>query len=140
MHDRIHEPYRWGLIQGGHRVRDAAMAEHFDCGRRTGFLHRFALVIDHGAHAAPFGAGDNDIALLQRTLLHQHGRDRTTPAVELAFNHGAFSRAVWIGAQIKDFRLINVLLTADDDELTPTMKLKRSFVETKHGELISQMY
>jgi len=26
MHDRIHEPYRWGLIQGGHRVRDAAMA------------------------------------------------------------------------------------------------------------------
>ena len=40
----------------------------------------------------------------------------------------------------QDFRLINVLLTADDDELTPTMKLKRSFVETKHGELISQMY
>lgn len=42
--------------------------------------------------------------------------------------------------QIKDFRLIDVLLTADDDELTPTMKLKRSFVETKHGELIAQMY
>lgn len=42
--------------------------------------------------------------------------------------------------QIKDFRLIDVLLTADDDELTPTMKLKRSFVETKHGELIRQMY
>ena len=42
--------------------------------------------------------------------------------------------------QIKDFRLIDVLLTADDDELTPTMKLKRSFLETKHRELISQMY
>jgi long-chain acyl-CoA synthetase len=42
--------------------------------------------------------------------------------------------------QIKDFRLINVLLTADDDELTPTMKLKRSFVEAKHNKLISQMY
>ncbi|MEP3329061.1 AMP-binding protein [Sedimentitalea sp.] len=42
--------------------------------------------------------------------------------------------------QIKDFRLIDILLSADDDELTPTMKLKRSFVETKHGELISQMY
>ena len=42
--------------------------------------------------------------------------------------------------QTKDFRLIDVLLTADDDELTPTMKLKRSFVETKHKELISQMY
>lgn len=42
--------------------------------------------------------------------------------------------------QIKDFRLINVLLTEDDDELTPTMKLKRSFVEAKHNKLISQMY
>jgi len=42
--------------------------------------------------------------------------------------------------QIKDFRLIDILLTADDDELTPTMKLKRSFVETKHSGLIKQMY
>ena len=26
MHDRIHEPYRWGLIQGGSAVRQAAIA------------------------------------------------------------------------------------------------------------------
>jgi homoserine kinase len=26
MHDRIHEPYRWGLIQGGREVREAALA------------------------------------------------------------------------------------------------------------------
>ena len=25
MHDRIHEPYRWGLIQGGRTVREAAL-------------------------------------------------------------------------------------------------------------------
>ena len=25
LHDRIHEPYRWGLIQGGRSVREAAM-------------------------------------------------------------------------------------------------------------------
>lgn len=42
--------------------------------------------------------------------------------------------------QIKDFRLIDVLLTAEDDELTATMKLKRSFVEKKHKHLIDQMY
>ncbi|MEL7430147.1 MAG: long-chain fatty acid--CoA ligase, partial [Pseudomonadota bacterium] len=42
--------------------------------------------------------------------------------------------------QIKDFRLIDVLLTAEDDELTPTMKLKRSFVEEKHKGLIDSMY
>ncbi len=42
--------------------------------------------------------------------------------------------------QVKDFRLINILLTAEDEELTPTMKLKRSFVETKHSRLIDTMY
>ena len=42
--------------------------------------------------------------------------------------------------QIKDFRLIDVLLTAEDDELTATMKLKRSFVEKKHKHLIDEMY
>ncbi|WP_425493365.1 AMP-dependent synthetase/ligase [Hoeflea prorocentri] len=42
--------------------------------------------------------------------------------------------------QIKAFRLIDVLLTAEDDELTATMKLKRSFVEKKHKALIEEMY
>ncbi|MEL7274091.1 MAG: long-chain fatty acid--CoA ligase [Pseudomonadota bacterium] len=42
--------------------------------------------------------------------------------------------------QIKDFRLIDILLTAEDDELTPTLKLKRSFVEKKHAGLIDAMY
>ena len=42
--------------------------------------------------------------------------------------------------QIKDFRLIDILLTAEDDELTATMKLKRGFVEQKHKGLIDQMY
>ncbi|MBO9475927.1 long-chain fatty acid--CoA ligase [Shimia sp. R11_0] len=50
-------------------------------------------------------------------------------------NH-AFARV----EQIKDFRLINVLLTAEDEELTATMKLKRSFVEKKHAGLIEEMY
>ena len=42
--------------------------------------------------------------------------------------------------QIKDFRLIDVLLTAEDEELTATMKLKRGFVEQRHKHLIDQMY
>ncbi|MCC6008386.1 MAG: long-chain fatty acid--CoA ligase [Rhodobacteraceae bacterium] len=42
--------------------------------------------------------------------------------------------------QIKDFRLIDVLLTAEDEELTATMKLRRSFVEKKHKALIDDMY
>jgi long-chain acyl-CoA synthetase len=31
-------------------------------------------------------------------------------------------------------------LTAEDEELTPTMKLKRSLVEKKYGGLIEGMY
>ncbi len=41
---------------------------------------------------------------------------------------------------IKKFRLIDVLLTAEDEELTPTMKLKRSFVSEKYEALIDSMY
>jgi len=42
--------------------------------------------------------------------------------------------------QVKKFRLIDVLLTAEDEELTPTMKLKRSFVSEKYTNLIDSMY
>jgi len=42
--------------------------------------------------------------------------------------------------QIKDFRLIDVLLTAEDEELTATMKLKRATVELRHKALIDAMY
>ncbi|VAW22657.1 Long-chain-fatty-acid--CoA ligase [hydrothermal vent metagenome] len=42
--------------------------------------------------------------------------------------------------QIKDFRLIDIILTAEDDELTATMKLKRSFVEKRYQPLIEEMY
>ncbi|RTL71402.1 MAG: long-chain fatty acid--CoA ligase [Hyphomicrobiales bacterium] len=41
---------------------------------------------------------------------------------------------------IKRFRLIDQLLTPEDEELTPTMKLKRGFVEKKYAGLIDSMY
>lgn len=42
--------------------------------------------------------------------------------------------------QIKKFFLLETLLTAEDDELTPTMKLKRKFVEKKYADRIEAMY
>jgi len=42
--------------------------------------------------------------------------------------------------QIKQFRLLENQLTAEDDELTPTMKLKRKFVEQKYRDMIESMY
>ena len=42
--------------------------------------------------------------------------------------------------QIKKVRLIDQLLTAEDEELTPTLKLKRQTVEKKYADLIDSMY
>jgi len=42
--------------------------------------------------------------------------------------------------QVKKFRLIETQLTAEDEELTPTMKLKRKLVQQKYAELIEGMY
>jgi len=41
---------------------------------------------------------------------------------------------------IKKFRLIEEILTAEDEELTPTMKLKRTFVNKKYKDVIDGMY
>ena len=42
--------------------------------------------------------------------------------------------------QVKKFSLIDIQLTAEDDELTPTMKLKRKFINQKYGNIIESMY
>ncbi len=42
--------------------------------------------------------------------------------------------------QIKAFFLLDTQLSAEDEELTPTMKLKRSFVQKKYASQIEAMY
>lgn len=42
--------------------------------------------------------------------------------------------------QIKKFWLLDVQLTAEDEELTPTMKLKRKLIERKYSSQIDFMY
>ncbi|MBP6852175.1 MAG: AMP-binding protein, partial [Rhodoferax sp.] len=42
--------------------------------------------------------------------------------------------------QIKKFFLLDTQLSAEDEELTPTMKLKRKLVEKKYAEQIEAMY
>jgi long-chain acyl-CoA synthetase len=41
---------------------------------------------------------------------------------------------------VKKFRLIEQILTPEDEELTPTMKLKRTLVNAKYKDLIDAMY
>ena len=42
--------------------------------------------------------------------------------------------------QIKKFFLLDTQLSAEDEELTPTMKLKRKLVEKKYNANIEAMY
>ena len=42
--------------------------------------------------------------------------------------------------QIKTFWLLDTQLSAEDEELTPTMKLKRKLVEAKYAQQIEKMY
>jgi len=42
--------------------------------------------------------------------------------------------------QVKKFWLLDTQLTAEDEELTPTMKLKRKLVQTKYAHQIDTMY
>ncbi len=41
---------------------------------------------------------------------------------------------------IKDFRILDHDLTVEADELTPSMKVKRTVVETKYATLLDSMY
>ncbi len=50
--------------------------------------------------------------------------------------NGHFARV----EQIKKFRLIERKLSVENEELTPTMKLKRRLVNEKYRELIEEMY
>ena len=66
---------------------------------------------------------------------------RLRPVQELmARRGGGGEHEVRRAEQVKDFRLIDILLTPEDDELTPTMKLRRGLVERKHKALIDEMY
>jgi long-chain acyl-CoA synthetase len=55
---------------------------------------------------------------------------------EIAKVNAKFARV----EQIKKFWLLETQLSAEDEELTPTMKLKRKLVEKKYGERIDAMY
>ena len=55
---------------------------------------------------------------------------------EIRAVNGKFAQA----EQVRKFRLIEQKLTAEDEEMTPTMKLKRKLVNEKYRELIDSMY
>jgi long-chain acyl-CoA synthetase len=102
--------------------------------------------------------GDKRAYLTALVMIDQENVERFAQEHDVPFsNYGSLTRAPEVLAliqtevdrvnrefarveQIKRFRLLETQLSAEDEELTPTMKLKRSFVQKKYAALIDQMY
>jgi hypothetical protein len=82
----------------------AVEAQHLDRHRRPGFLHAVALVVDQRADLAPLLADDEDVALAQRAVLHQNGRDGPRPTSSCA-SITAPSAARRVGLEFQDLGL-----------------------------------
>ena len=92
------------------------------------------IMIDH-ENVEKF-AQDNSIPFSNYMSLCRRPEILSLIEDEVARANAKFARV----EQVRKFRLIEQKLTAEDEELTPTMKLKRKLVNEKYRALIEQMY
>ncbi|MGE4336395.1 MAG: long-chain fatty acid--CoA ligase [Pigmentiphaga sp.] len=93
------------------------------------------------------------IVMIEQETVEKYAQERNIPFS----NYASLTRAAEVQAliqqevdkvnrkfarveQIKTFFLLDTQLSAEDEELTPTMKLKRSFVQKKYAARIDAMY
>ena len=81
-------------------------------------------------------AQDNDVPFTNYTSLCHTKEVEDLIWGEIEAVNARFARV----ETIKRFRLIDQLLDPEDDELTPTQKLKRKVVNEKYADLIEDMY
>ena len=92
------------------------------------------VMIDH-ENVTRF-AQDNDVPFTTYTSLCHTQEVEDLINAEIEAVNEKFARV----ETIKQFRLIDQLLDPEDDELTPTQKLKRKVVNEKYSDLIDSMY
>ncbi|MDM0116471.1 long-chain fatty acid--CoA ligase [Variovorax sp. J22R133] len=81
-------------------------------------------------------AQDNDVPFSNYTSLTRAQAVQDLIQAEVDRVNAKFARV----EQIKKFFLLETQLSAEDEELTPTMKLKRKLVQAKYAERIDAMY
>ena len=81
-------------------------------------------------------AQDNDVPFSNYASLTRAPQVQALIQAEIDRVNAQFARV----EQVKRFFLLDTQLTAEDDELTPTMKLKRQFVQQKYAPQIEAMY
>ena len=102
-------------------------------GDRRAFLTALVM-IDH-ENVEKF-AQDNSIPFSNYMSLCRRPEIQELIEGEITRVNAKFARV----EQVRKFRLIEQKLTAEDEELTPTMKLKRKLVNEKYRDLIEGMY
>jgi long-chain acyl-CoA synthetase len=102
-------------------------------GDRRAFLTAL-IMIDH--ENVEKYAQDHSIPFSNYTSLCRRPEILELIEAEVAKVNARFARV----EQVRKFRLIEQKLTAEDEELTPTMKLKRKLVNEKYRDMIEQMY
>ena len=95
-----------GTVVGGHQEqvacgRHGGQTQHLHRGGRTGFLHVVAVFVEHGADTTVGGAGNDGIADVEGTGLHQHGSHGATALVKSGFDGGATGVHIRVGAQVE---------------------------------------
>jgi long-chain acyl-CoA synthetase len=81
-------------------------------------------------------AQDNDVPFSNYASLTKAPEVQALIQTEIDRVNKKFARV----EQIKKFFLLDTQLSAEDEELTPTMKLKRKLVQTKYEPQINAMY
>ena len=82
------------------RARDFGQAGYLDRRGGTGLGHALSLVVYHGTDAADGGTGDDDIARLERAVLHQNGHYRAAALVETRLDDSSLCGTVGVGLQL----------------------------------------
>jgi long-chain acyl-CoA synthetase len=85
---------------------------------------------------APVVAGKLGIETQDLAALAQHPQVRAMVEQGVEAANARLSRP----EQVKSFELLPVEWTAESEELTPTLKLKRRVVHSKYGDLIESLY
>jgi hypothetical protein len=84
----------------GHIVQ----THHLNGGCRRRAVDLFPRVVEHRADFAPSFAHDQDVAALERALLHQDGCHGTAPFVQLRLDNCALKFGFWIRLQFRQLR------------------------------------
>ena len=82
-------------------LRGAVQAQHLYGCRGTCRFHLFAVLVEHGFHAARVGSREDHVADAERSALHQDRRNIAAALVERRLDHRTLRLLVGIGFQVE---------------------------------------